>query len=358
MTAAIATFKPSQTATVLTGARQIGLTPQSIDEALRMAEIMSRASIVPKDYQGNPGNILVAIQWGAEIGLPPLQAMQNLAVINGRPALWGDAVIALVRGSGLLETIHEDIAADVATCTVKRKGEPPASRSFSVEDAKRAGLYGKQGPWQQYPKRMLQMRARAWALRDVFPDVLRGVHVAEEAQDLPAERAMGQAEIIPNGQPVHGPAANRTDAIKAHLNGRRPSAPPETQATPSVAPEAPSLDGILAEIAEAHTLSDLDAIGTRAKLLSTTEQKVAGKAWKARKAELSAPVPEQSVPDLDLTPPDEASAAMDSVRRALASSKTQQDIDESLDFARSLPLSEAQKQELNRLVDEAMRRIG
>ena len=85
MTAQLATLKPAQTAPVLAGARQIGLTPQSIDEALRLAEIMAKSDIVPKDYIGKPGNILVAIQWGAEIGLPPLQAMQNLAVINGRP---------------------------------------------------------------------------------------------------------------------------------------------------------------------------------------------------------------------------------------------------------------------------------
>ena len=281
MTAQLATLKPAQTAPVLTGARQIGLTPQSIDEALRMAEIMSRASIVPKDYQGNPGNILVAIQWGAEIGLPPLQAMQNLAVINGRPALWGDAVIALVRGSGLLETIHEDITADVATCTVKRKGEPPASRSFSVEDAKRAGLYGKQGPWQQYPKRMLQMRARAWALRDVFPDVLRGVHVAEEAQDLPAERAMGQAEIIPNGQPGHGPTASRTDSLKAQLAARKAatSQPAPVMADGEPAEPAPDLPMVLTLIRDAGTPEELHGASEMAKRLASEDDKV-----KARKA--------------------------------------------------------------------------
>ena len=287
MTAAIATLKPAQTAPVLTGARQIGLTPQSIDEALRMAEIMSRASIVPKDYQGNPGNILVAIQWGAEIGLPPLQAMQNLAVINGRPALWGDAVIALVRGSGLLETIHEDITVDVATCTVKRKGEPPASRSFSVEDAKRAGLYGKQGPWQQYPKRMLQMRARAWALRDVFPDVLRGVHVAEEAQDLPAERAMGRAEIIHNGQPVPGPAASRTDDIKAKLAARKAatSQPAPVMADGEPAEAAPDLPLVLTLIRDAGTPEELHGASEMAKRLTSEGDKAeARKHFKARQA--------------------------------------------------------------------------
>lgn len=164
------------------------LAPQSLDEALRFAEMLSKSSIVPKDFNGNPGNILVAIQWGMELGLQPMQAMQNIAVINGRPALWGDAVIALVRSSPLCEYVYETIDGDVATCRVKRRGEEEQVRTFSLADAKAAGLIGKQGPWTQYPKRMLQLRARAFALRDVFPDVLRGMPVAEEVMDMPKER--------------------------------------------------------------------------------------------------------------------------------------------------------------------------
>lgn len=164
------------------------LAPQSLDEALRFAEMLSKSSIVPKDFNGNPGNILVAIQWGMELGLQPMQAMQNIAVINGRPALWGDAVIALVRSSPLCEYVYETLDGDVATCRVRRRGEDEQVRTFSMADAKAAGLIGKQGPWTQYPKRMLQLRARAFALRDVFPDVLRGMPVAEEVMDMPKER--------------------------------------------------------------------------------------------------------------------------------------------------------------------------
>lgn len=122
--------------------------------------------------------------------------MQNLAVINGRPALWGDAVIALVRSSPLCEYVVETDDGQTATCKVKRKGEPEQVRTFSMEDARAAGLSGKQGPWVQYPKRMRQMRARAFALRDVFPDVLRGLPVAEEVMDTPAEKHMGPAEVV------------------------------------------------------------------------------------------------------------------------------------------------------------------
>ncbi|MCQ9618348.1 hypothetical protein L1889_18075 [Paenalcaligenes niemegkensis] len=170
------------------------LTPKSLDEAMRFAEVLATSSIVPKDFAGNPGNILVAIQWGLELGLQPMQAMQNIAVINGRPSLWGDAVIGIVRSSSACEYIYETDDGETATIRVKRRGEDEQTRTFSMEDAKKAGLSGKAGPWMQYPKRMRQMRARAFALRDVFPDVLRGMPIAEELQDMHAEKDMGRAK--------------------------------------------------------------------------------------------------------------------------------------------------------------------
>ena len=167
------------------------LVPQTLTEAMEYAEIISKSSICPKAMHNKPGDVLVAVQMGSECGMKPLQAIQNIAVINGRPTVWGDAMLALVRSSGLLEQISETVTDDgaIATCAVIRKGEPQAvSRSFSLEDAKRAGLLGKQGPWQQYTSRMLQLRARSFALRDVFPDVLSGMAMREEVLDIPQER--------------------------------------------------------------------------------------------------------------------------------------------------------------------------
>jgi hypothetical protein len=164
-------------------AQSFDLSPKSLDEALKFADYLADSSIVPKDFQQKPGNILVAIQWGMELGLKPMQAMQNIAVINGRPSLWGDAVLALVRASSLCEYVYETFENGTATCRVKRRGEEEQIRTFSEADAKQAGLIGKQGPWAQYPNRMKQMRARAFALRDVFPDVLKGMPIAEEISD-------------------------------------------------------------------------------------------------------------------------------------------------------------------------------
>lgn len=194
------------------------LSPKSLDEALRFADYLAESDLIPKDFKGKPGNCLVAIQWGLELGLKPLQAMQNIAVINGRPALWGDAVLALVLGSPACEYVHESVENGVATCRVKRRGAKEQVRTFSDADAKMAGLSGKQGPWTQYPMRMRQMRARAFALRDVFADVLKGMPVAEEVMDTPTEiditpRAT-PAQIGAAAMPVAKDAADRTEELK------------------------------------------------------------------------------------------------------------------------------------------------
>lgn len=172
-------------ATLPTQGKSFSLTPQTLDEAMKYAEIIAKSDIVPKDYKNNAGNVLVAVQMGAELGLPPLQALQNIAVINGRPCVWGDSLIAIARAHPACEYINESFDDKNATaiCIVKRKGEPEQKRTFSQEDAVTAGLWGKQGPWKTNPKRMLQMRARGFAIRDVFADALRGLAVAEEVRD-------------------------------------------------------------------------------------------------------------------------------------------------------------------------------
>jgi hypothetical protein len=172
------------------------LTPTSIDEAMKLADYMSKSDMVPKAYQGKPANIVLAVQMGQSVGLPPMQALQSIAVINGMPSLWGDGALAIVKAHRAFEYCHEEYDATnkIATCVIKRKDQPEVVRSFSWEDATRAKLSGKD-TYQQYPQRMLQMRARSWAMRDSFPDALRGLFIAEEVRDY-AERDMGDIERV------------------------------------------------------------------------------------------------------------------------------------------------------------------
>ena len=169
-----------------------GFAPATLTEAVQFSEMLASSSMVPRAYQGKPQDVLVCVQWGYEMGLAPMQALQNIAVINGKPSVYGDAAMALVQASPVCEDVEEYFEDEgtpnpVAVCVAKRKGRKPVTARFSVEDAKRAGLWGKQGPWSAYPKRMMQMRARGFALRDAFPDVLKGMITAEEAQDYPSD---------------------------------------------------------------------------------------------------------------------------------------------------------------------------
>lgn len=200
------TTRPESMALAAKPAQAFDLSPQTFDQALTFANYLADSDMVPKDFRGKPGNCLIAMQWGNELGMKAIQAIQNIAVINGRPALWGDAVIALVRSSPVCEYVQEADDGHTSTCKVKRRGEPEQYRTFSMDDAKQAGLLSKQGPWTQYPKRMRQMRARAFALRDVFPDVLRGMPVAEEVMDIP--RDMGAAEVVSPWTPEQIEAAS------------------------------------------------------------------------------------------------------------------------------------------------------
>jgi hypothetical protein len=166
------------------------LAPATFAELMEFAQMAARSQLVPPDYRHHPEDILLAIQLGSEVGLRPMQALQNIAVINGRPAVWGDALPGICKASSvfqdLIETWEHEDNPDLLTavCVAKRHGATPVTARFSVADAKRAGLWTKPGPWRTYPNRMLQMRARSFALRDAFPDLLKGLATVEEALDL------------------------------------------------------------------------------------------------------------------------------------------------------------------------------
>lgn len=159
-----------------------GVQLRSFDEMGRFCKAVVNSTLAPKSFD-TPEKVMVAIQAGLEVGLAPMQALQSIAIVNSKPVIFGDAALALAMRHADFEDIDEVVDTEGATCTIKRRGRTPVVRTFTMADAKRAKLAGKDGPWQQYPQRMLQMRARSWALRDAFPDALKGLGVAEEVRD-------------------------------------------------------------------------------------------------------------------------------------------------------------------------------
>ena len=209
-----------------------GLSLTTMADALAFSTMVSKTEFAPKDFRGKPEACLLAIQHGSEIGLSPMQSLQSIAVVNGRPTIYGDAALAVCLAALVCEWVTESVDGEgdrmVATCSAQRRGYPaPITSTFSVADAKAAGLWGKQGPWSQYPKRMLAMRARGFALRNAFADVLRGLVTAEEAQDyqvtgievVPARAAPTPVTVaaLPAPTPAPAPAESKASVARKEI---------------------------------------------------------------------------------------------------------------------------------------------
>lgn len=199
-----------------------------LKQAMDVCSMIQNSQFVPSSFRGKPGDIMLAIHFGRSLGLDGLQALQNIAVINGKPSVWGDAVLAMISSRkdfiDCEETLNGTGEAMVAKCIITRSGRKPVERTFSVAQAKRAGLWGKAGPWQQYPERMLAMRARAFAIRDSYPDALKGISVGEEVIDIePAEDAPQTVATV-----AGGPKLSRADRLAAMGSGKTTIVEPKT----------------------------------------------------------------------------------------------------------------------------------
>lgn len=247
------------------GAQPRPIVPVDFDGAYRIANVVVRAGMAPKSLN-SVEKAMVAIMHGLEVGLTPMNALQSIAVINGRPTIWGDGAIGLIRASGLLEYMDEHFEGEgpklTAVCIVKRKGEPkPVRGEFSWSDVLRAHLNNKEGPWQTYPRRMMQMRAR-WPLRDVFADVLKGLALKEEVEDMqpttpraeePTRRAVPPPPPVGAEKPAE-PA--RTEVTK---DAEKPSDGfPGDKALPTNATDYPDLPPELDRREKPAEISDKD----------------------------------------------------------------------------------------------------
>lgn len=203
-----ATAVATQEQGALTAGKQspFQIVPKTLEEAMTFAQMIAKSDLAPKDFKDKPANVLIAMQMGAEVGLSPMASIQNIAVINGRPSIWGDSMLALCQIHPEFEGIDEHFdEKGSAICTVRRRGYEPHTQIFTLQDVVTGGYATKSGPWQTSKRRMMQMRARAFALRDRFADALRGLCMAEEAMDLepikvevmkPEDRTRSQASKI------------------------------------------------------------------------------------------------------------------------------------------------------------------
>lgn len=174
--------------------------PALYEHYQKVAITLSKSGVIPNAYRGKPEDIFVAMAMGYQLGFPVEQSLQDIAVVNGRPCLWGDGLLSLALNHSDCESIKENPIFDDKgnvigyQCTVIRKGHEPHTKQFTLQDAHLAGLLSRGTVWKSYPERMLQMRARSFALRDKFADALRGLRIAEIEEE---DSKVINAEIVP-----------------------------------------------------------------------------------------------------------------------------------------------------------------
>jgi hypothetical protein len=260
------------------GVGERGLQLSNLDDAWKFCTAMAASGMMPKGME-TAQKVLYAIELGFEVGLPPLAAVQSIAVINGRASLYGDVMLGLVQASGKFdfEAFEETVTTDAegvpdkATCTVRRlPNGKPVTGEFTMAEAKKAGLATKEGPWRNYPRRMLQMRARSYALRDAFPDVLKGIISREEAMDIPPERNVTPPPASTRPETIDD-LTSQLEASQEEITRRQEpetakeqtpaeeltAAAASTISTAAAAGEADALAAIKGSIADAKYVTDL-----------------------------------------------------------------------------------------------------
>lgn len=191
-----------------------GFVPRNLDEVARFARMLLLAGAVPDSLTKEGGRqlpneeviarVVSVIAAGSEIGMAPMAAMANIALINKRRLIWGQGVVAVLQASGKLEDMKVErvgqqpgdsiqtlqFADDFGIRVVlKRKGRPtPFTGEFTVGQAKRAHLWGNTNkrPWIEHPERMLFWRAFSYAATEGFSDCLSGIGVREAYDEPPA----------------------------------------------------------------------------------------------------------------------------------------------------------------------------
>jgi RecT family len=200
----------ARNATVIDIGETGSLTPKNHNQLFMVARQLIMGKAVPKWFT-TPEAVYAAMNYAASLNLPPQPSLSNIAMVQGVPSIFGDLPLALAQRTDEIES-HEEFVFDEnynkicyenknlnakyigATCVIKRKGREVTTESFTIEDAKKAGLWemksstGSPMPWSLYPKTMLIRRARSALLKRLFPDALRGARITEyddhQAPDL------------------------------------------------------------------------------------------------------------------------------------------------------------------------------
>ncbi len=165
-------------------------------ERAKSAQTVAALAVKSGLYKGSPESLAILILLGVELGLTPLQALRMIYVVEGRPTMSADGLVALCKSRPAVCAYFRlvETSAERATYETLRHGEPsPSSLTYTIEDAQRAGLAGK-GPWRAHPAAMLRARCAAALARAVYPDLVAGIYEPGEVQEIAAREASEKRE--------------------------------------------------------------------------------------------------------------------------------------------------------------------
>lgn len=260
-----------------------GVAFSRVGQAMEAAQVFAATSLIPKALQGKPQDVLLVLLKGAELGLKPLQALSEIHIVDGKAGVSAKLKMALCLQRPECEFfVMVSSTAEKAVYRAKRKGAPePVEYSYSIEDAKRAGLTHKQN-WQNHPAAMLRARCSSALADSLFPDLVQGVMTHDELKEV-EERVVGAsatpaATVAPSLPVTVAPPWGESDVP-------RPTPPGEK--TVDAAPLDP-VATMTARIGLAATLKDLAALVTEIKALPATAQESLRAAYTKRSNELAA----------------------------------------------------------------------
>ena len=169
--------------------------PQTIDQAQSLAKTLAQSSLLPSDLRNKPADVLVQIITGHELGLGSMQSIRSIHIIQGKPTMSAELMVALVKRSPECVRFRlVESSPTVATYETERRNEGPTRISFTMEEAKTAGLVKDGSGWKKYPAAMLRARAASALCRAVYPDLLLGIYEESEADDLRVNYRASQVE--------------------------------------------------------------------------------------------------------------------------------------------------------------------
>ncbi|QPK81139.1 hypothetical protein G7Y41_08880 [Schaalia sp. ZJ405] len=202
----------------------LSMAPDAIKARMNYAQVLAGSGLIPSHFQRQPANVLVAIETGAALGIPPIQALQGIAVINGKATMSADLMAAVVRRAGHTLRVREE--GDRVTAILIRRDDPDFmfTVTWTPQKATEAGLWGRKGPWTQYPMQMLRSRAITEVCRQGASDALFGLIYAPEELGADVDED-GNVVSVDRSQPPHN-----TDH-------------PQVEHTPVSTPQAPAQDG-------------------------------------------------------------------------------------------------------------------